>query len=156
MNGQDFEPGLWVAKPQLNACNDAEVLSGRQQPVSAGVLAVVATLDFVPQDLPDFGNWHIKTRVIERMRAPKSTKSGNPIGAAETERAIQRLLRGGTGINKTAATVGVGTATVQPIRAERRAFESAAAEMARALRGPAPKIGRPGVQISGVKSLRGV
>src|SRR5215471_181046 len=57
----------------------------------------------------------LSERVIAGMRkaAAKGTKSGNPIGRprvdAETERAIQRLLRGGTGINKTAATVGVGT-----------------------------------------------
>ena len=63
----------------------------------------------------------LSERVIAGMRkaAAKGTKSGNPIGrprvAAETERAIRRLLRGGTGINKTAATVGVGTATVQRV-----------------------------------------
>ena len=53
------------------------------------------------------------------------TRSGP--GYAETERAIRRLLRGGTGINKTAATVGVGTATVQRVRAEMGPFESEAA-----------------------------
>jgi len=62
-------------------------------------------------------------------RAAKGTKSGNPIGRprvdAETESAIERLLRGGTGINKTAATVGVGTATLQRIRAAMGPFESA-------------------------------
>jgi transposase-like protein len=62
--------------------------------------------------------------VIAGMRkaAEKGTKSGNPIGrprvAPEIERAIQRLLMAGTGIHKTAQTVGVGTATVQRIRAE--------------------------------------
>src|SRR5262249_9584339 len=55
----------------------------------------------------------LSERVIAGMRkaAAKGTKSGKPIGRprvdAKTERAIQRLLRGGTGINKTAATVGV-------------------------------------------------
>src|SRR5215831_9075627 len=39
-------------------------------------------------------------------------------GRRQDGKAIQRLLRGGTGINKTAATVGVGTATVQRVRAE--------------------------------------
>jgi hypothetical protein len=34
----------------------------------------------------------------------------------EKEKPIQRLLRGGTGINKAAAPVGVGTATVQRVR----------------------------------------
>ena len=66
-----------------------------------------------------------------RKAAAKGTKSGKPIGRprvdAKTEREIQRLLRGGTGINKTAATVGVGTATVQRVRAEMGPFESAAA-----------------------------
>ena len=66
-----------------------------------------------------------------RKAAAKGTKSGNPIGRprvdAETESAIERLLRGGTGINKTAATVGVGTATVQRVRAEMGPFESEAA-----------------------------
>ena len=61
-----------------------------------------------------------------RKAAAKGTKSGLPIGRprvdAETEKVIQRLLRGGTGINKTAATVGVGTATVQRIRAEMGPF----------------------------------
>jgi DNA invertase Pin-like site-specific DNA recombinase len=72
-------------------------------------------------------------RVIAGMReaAAKGTKSGNPIGRprvdAETERAIRQLPRGGTGINKTAATVGVGTATVQRVRAEMGPFESEAA-----------------------------
>jgi DNA invertase Pin-like site-specific DNA recombinase len=51
---------------------------------------------------------------------------GRPRVDAETERAIKQLPRGGTGINKTAATVGVGTATVQRIRAE-GPFESEAA-----------------------------
>jgi transposase-like protein len=63
-----------------------------------------------------------------RKAASKGTKSGNPIGRprvdAETEGTIRRLLRGGTGINKTAATVGVGTATVQRVRAEMGPFES--------------------------------
>ena len=40
---------------------------------------------------------------------------------------MQRLLRGGTGINKTAATVGVGAATVQRIRAEMGPFDASAA-----------------------------
>jgi len=39
-----------------------------------------------------------------RRAAAKGTKSGKPIGrprvSPETEKAIQRLLRGGTGINK--------------------------------------------------------
>ena len=66
-----------------------------------------------------------------RKAAAQGTKSGNPIGRprvdAETERAIQRLLRDGTGINKTAATVGVGTATVQRVRAEMSPFDGCAA-----------------------------
>jgi hypothetical protein len=66
-----------------------------------------------------------------RRAAAKGTKSGRPIGRprvdAEKERVIQRLLRGGTGINKTAATVGVGTATVQRVRTEMGPFESEAA-----------------------------
>jgi DNA invertase Pin-like site-specific DNA recombinase len=70
----------------------------------------------------------LSERVIAGMRraAAKGTKSGKPIGR-ETERTIQRLLRSGTGINKTVATVGVGTATVQRIRAEMAPFESEAA-----------------------------
>jgi DNA invertase Pin-like site-specific DNA recombinase len=75
----------------------------------------------------------LSERVIAGMRkaAAKGTKSGNPIGRprvdAETEKAIQCLLRAGTGIDKTAATVGVGTATVQRVRAEMGPFESKAA-----------------------------
>jgi DNA invertase Pin-like site-specific DNA recombinase len=76
----------------------------------------------------------LSERVIAGMRkaAANGTKSGNPIGRprvdAKTERAIQRLLPGGgTGINKTAATVGIGTATVQRVRAEMGPFASEAA-----------------------------
>jgi DNA invertase Pin-like site-specific DNA recombinase len=75
----------------------------------------------------------LSERVIAGMRkdAAKGTKSGRPIGrprvSPDTEKAIQRLLRGGTRINKTAATVGVGTATVQRVRAAMRPFESEAA-----------------------------
>jgi DNA invertase Pin-like site-specific DNA recombinase len=71
----------------------------------------------------------LSERVIAGMRKAKAkgTKSGLPIGRprvdAETEKAVQRLLRGGTGIHKTAATVGVGTATVQRIKAEMGPFE---------------------------------
>jgi DNA invertase Pin-like site-specific DNA recombinase len=78
----------------------------------------------------------LSERVIAGMRkaAAKGTKSGRPIGRprvdAETERAIERLLRRGTGINKTAATVGVGTATVQRIQAAMRPFESLGASAA--------------------------
>jgi transposase-like protein len=61
-----------------------------------------------------------------RKAAAKGTKSGKPIGRsrgnAETERAIRRLLQGGTGINTTAARVGVGTATVQRVRSEMGPF----------------------------------
>jgi DNA invertase Pin-like site-specific DNA recombinase len=67
---------------------------------------------------------------LAKARA-KGTKSGNPIGRprvdADTERAIQRLLKAGTGINKTARTVGVGTATVQRIKGELGPFERSAA-----------------------------
>jgi hypothetical protein len=64
-----------------------------------------------------------------RKAAAKGTKSGNPIGrpGSMPRRKGQSLLRGGTGINKTAATVGVGTATVQRVRAEMGPFESEAA-----------------------------
>src|SRR5215468_1257519 len=83
-------------------CADNEMVRGI-------LLAVLATM--AKQEAK-----RLSERVIAGMRkaAAKGTKSGNPIGRprvdAETERAIQRLLRGGTGINKTAATVGVGTA----------------------------------------------
>jgi hypothetical protein len=50
-------------------------------------------------------------------RPPPRTPRGRPRVDAETERAIKRLLRRGMGINKTTATVGVGVATVQRIRA---------------------------------------
>jgi DNA invertase Pin-like site-specific DNA recombinase len=70
----------------------------------------------------------LSERVIAGMRkaATKGTKNGNPIGRPRVD-AIRRLLRGGTGINKTAATVGVGTATVQRVRAEMGPFENEAA-----------------------------
>ena len=63
-------------------------------------------------------------RVIAGMRraAKSGTKTGKPIGRPrvdpETERTIRRLLRAGTGINKVARTVRVGTATVQRIKKE--------------------------------------
>ena len=56
--------------------------------------------------------------------AAKGTKSGRPIGRPQGD---QRHLKAGTGINKTAATVGVGTATVQRVRADMGPFESEAA-----------------------------
>ena len=99
-------------------CADNEMVRGI-------LLAVLATM--AKQEAK-----RLSERVIAGMRkaAAKGTKSGNPIGRprvdAKTERAIQRLLRGGTGINKTAATVGVGTATVQRVRAEVGPFESEA------------------------------
>ena len=65
-----------------------------------------------------------------RKAAERGTKSGNPIGrprvGAETEKRIRHLLKAGTGINKTARTVGVGTAAVQRIRAELGPFEPGA------------------------------
>jgi DNA invertase Pin-like site-specific DNA recombinase len=68
------------------------------------------------------GRYRLAACVIagRRKAAAKGTKGGNPIGRlrTETEKAIQRLLRTGTGITKTEATVGVGTATVQRIQAE--------------------------------------
>jgi len=100
-------------------CADNEMVRGI-------LLAVLATM--AKQEAK-----RLSERVIAGMRkaAAKGTKSGKPIGRprvdAKTERAIQRLLRGGTGINKTAATVGVGTATVQRVRAEMGPFESEAA-----------------------------
>jgi DNA invertase Pin-like site-specific DNA recombinase len=58
---------------------------------------------------------------MARARA-KGTRSGKPIGRPrvddKTERAIRASLKAGTGINKTAAGVGVGVATVQRIKAE--------------------------------------
>ena len=73
----------------------------------------------------------LSERVIAGMRkaAAKGTKSAGRsggLGSVPRQKAIQRLLRGGTGINKTAATVGVGTATVQRVRAEMLPFESEA------------------------------
>ena len=96
-------------------CADNEMVRGI-------LLAVLATM--AKQETK-----RLSERVIAGMRkaAAKGTKSGKPIGRprvdAKTEREIQRLLRGGTGINKTAATVGVGTATVQRVRAEMGPFD---------------------------------
>jgi DNA invertase Pin-like site-specific DNA recombinase len=63
---------------------------------------------------------------LTRARA-KGTKSGKPIGRQrvdqKTERAIRSLLAKGIGIDKTAASVGVGTATVQRIKEEMRVVE---------------------------------
>jgi DNA invertase Pin-like site-specific DNA recombinase len=91
-------------------CADNEMVRGI-------LLAVLATM--AKQEAK-----RLSERVIAglaRARA-KGTRSGKPIGRpridAETEKAIQRLLRAGTGIGKTARTVGVGTATVQRIRGE--------------------------------------
>jgi len=47
-------------------------------------------------------------------------------GRCDTD-AFMVVLRTGTGINKTAATVGVGTAIVQRIRAEMGPFDASAA-----------------------------
>ena len=68
------------------------------------------------------------TRLSERVLAgmararAKGTRSGKPIGRPrvdeKTERAIQASLKAGIGINKTAAGVGVGVATVQRIKAK--------------------------------------
>jgi DNA invertase Pin-like site-specific DNA recombinase len=61
---------------------------------------------------------------LARARA-KGTKSGKPIGRPrvgdKTERAIRASLKEGIGINRTAASLGVGVATVQRIKAEMRA-----------------------------------
>jgi len=60
---------------------------------------------------------------IARARA-KGTKSGKPIGRAridtKTEAAIRDSLAGGKGILKTAREIGVGSGTVQRIKAEMR------------------------------------
>jgi len=60
---------------------------------------------------------------IARARA-KGTKSGKPIGRAridtKTEAAIRDSLTGGKGILKTAREIGVGSGTVQRIKAEMR------------------------------------
>jgi len=60
---------------------------------------------------------------IARARA-KGTKSGKPIGRAridtKTETAIRVSLAGGKGILKTAREIGVGSGTVQRIKAEMR------------------------------------
>jgi DNA invertase Pin-like site-specific DNA recombinase len=96
--GVTFEPHL---------CADNEMVRGI-------LLAVLATM--AKQEAK-----RLSERVVAGMRkaAAKGTKRGKPIGRprvdAETERAIRR---GGTDINKTAATVGVGAATVQRVRAE--------------------------------------
>jgi DNA invertase Pin-like site-specific DNA recombinase len=70
---------------------------------------------------------------LAKARA-KGTKSGLPIGrprvAPEVEKRIQGLLRAGTGVNKTARTVGVGTATVQRIKGELGPFEEGASAAA--------------------------
>ena len=83
-------------------CADNEMVRGV-------LLAVLATM--AKQEAK-----RLSERVIAGMRKAqaKGTKSG-------------RLLKGGTGINKTAATVGVGTATVQRVRAEMGPFVQSAA-----------------------------
>jgi DNA invertase Pin-like site-specific DNA recombinase len=100
-------------------CADNEMVRGI-------LLAVLATM--AKQEAK-----RLSERVIAGMRkaAAKGTKSGNPIGRprvdAKTEKDIQRLLQAGTGINKTAKQVGVGTATVQRIRAEMLPFAASVA-----------------------------
>jgi len=100
-------------------CADNEMVRGI-------LLAVLATM--AKQEAK-----RLSERVIAGMRkaAAKGTKSGNPIGrprvAPEVEKRIQSLLRTGTGINKTAREAGVGTATVQRIRAEMGPFDASAA-----------------------------
>jgi DNA invertase Pin-like site-specific DNA recombinase len=94
-------------------CADNEMVRGI-------LLAVLATM--AKQEAK-----RLSERVIAglaRARA-KGTKSGKPIGRPrvddKTERAIYASLKAGTGINKTAASVGVGVATVQRIKAEMQA-----------------------------------
>ena len=101
-------------------CADNEMVRGV-------LLAVLATM--AKQEAK-----RLSERVIAGMRKAqaKGTKSGLPIGrpkvAPEVEKRIQSLLKGGTGINNTASEAGVGTATVQRIRAEMGPFgESASA-----------------------------
>jgi DNA invertase Pin-like site-specific DNA recombinase len=99
-------------------CADNEMVRGI-------LLAVLATM--AKQEAK-----RLSERVIAGMRkaAAKGTKSGNAIGrprvSREVEKRIQGLLKGGTGINKTAKTVGVGTATVQRVRAEMIPFDASA------------------------------
>jgi DNA invertase Pin-like site-specific DNA recombinase len=58
---------------------------------------------------------------IARVRAGGKTKSGRPIGrptiSSKTEQAIRDHLKAGTGILKTARLVGVGSGTVQRVKA---------------------------------------
>ena len=73
----------------------------------------------------EFERAMIRERVnagIARVKATGKTKSGNPIGRpkvdSKTETAIRKALEvGGVGIRKLAAQYGVGTGTVQRIKA---------------------------------------
>jgi DNA invertase Pin-like site-specific DNA recombinase len=99
-------------------CADNEMVRGI-------LLAVLATM--AKQEAK-----RLSERVIAGMRKAqaKGTKSGLPIGrprlAPEVEKRILSLLKVGTGINKTAREAGVGTATVQRIRAKMGPFDASA------------------------------
>src|ERR1700720_3685566 len=64
-----------------------------------------------------------RAMIVERVKAGLSRarsqgkRLGRPSLAADKERAVRRLLSKGTGIVKTAKTVGVGVSAVQRIRA---------------------------------------
>ena len=65
-----------------------------------------------------------RAMIQERVRAglararAEGTRLGRPMISGELERKAERLLRHGTGILKTAKLVGLGTSTVQRIKAE--------------------------------------
>jgi len=65
-----------------------------------------------------------RAMIVERVKAGLSRarsqgkRLGRPSLAPDKERAVRRLLAKGTGIVKTAKTVGVGVSAVQRIRAE--------------------------------------
>jgi DNA invertase Pin-like site-specific DNA recombinase len=65
-----------------------------------------------------------RSMIRQRVRAglkravAQGTKLGRPQISGELERKAERLLRSGAGILKTARLVGIGTSTVQRIKAE--------------------------------------
>jgi len=81
--------------------------------------------------LPQHLHHKVSATSIARLRARRCATMAEQIARSKSRRRqlsltqAQQLLQGGTG--KTAATVGVGTATVQRVRAEMGLFESEAA-----------------------------
>jgi hypothetical protein len=110
-------PGL----PSSSQLPELSLLLGRQRPVN-GLVVELSLTGRDAEDVVESGTDALQpsTGFCDTIRHMPISDKQSPGDAG----AIQRLLRGSTDINKTTATVGVGTATVQRVRAEMGPFES--------------------------------